>query len=169
MPASALYEAAVLIATLTLMAGGFCVMFQQKRWAGRFLFGGVVLAVGAALLPDLSHLSDGTPVVPWQWTLAFLAIIFAVLRQWGLAAILTTPLLYSMVVWPVVSTLPIVLAIVAVAFLAIGAVTRLLNALVGAEVTGHVVGTYLVRLIDGVFALPFLLARGRIPRNPPLH
>jgi len=161
-------ELAVSLAALLFMVGGFCLMFQQKQWAGRLLLGGVALAAGATILPNVSRVSEGV-TVPWQWALALAAIIFGALRQWGIAALLAAPLLYSLVVWPVVSTLPVMLAVVVVVFLVLGGITRILNVLFGHEATGHVVGTYLVRLIDAVFALPFLLARGRMPRNPSSH
>lgn len=44
--------------------------------------------------------------------------------------------------------------------MAVGAVSRFLAVLWGPELASHVVGTYVVRAIDALFAVPWAIIRG---------
>lgn len=146
---------------LLIVSSGLLLILQQRRWAGRFFLGGIALAAAAAVVPRIAIPTGltGTPAIHWQWAAALVALAAAAFRQWGAAIAFASPLFTMLFVWPIASTLPTVLLVILVALFAIGALSRALTLLWGPEVAGHVVGTYVVRLIDAIFLAPFFLIR----------
>lgn len=159
--ATGLADTAAAGGALLIACSGLLVMLQQRRWAGRLFLGGVVLAGAAAIVPKIAMPSGPNAIaaIHWQWAAALVALVAAAFRQWGAAIAFASPLFTMLFIWPIASTLPTVLLVILFALFAIGAVSRALTMLWGPEVAGHVVGTYVVRLIDAIFLAPLLLIK----------
>lgn len=136
------------LATLMLMAGGFCLVFQQKRWARRLLIGGVALAVGASFIPNVLAGASG---LSWQGVLVLVAVVAAIFRQWWIAVLCVAPLVLTGMGQTVGGLMALIAIAVALLLLSVGTFVRILDGFWGKETTGHVVGTYVVRTIDSAF------------------
>jgi hypothetical protein len=129
------------IAALLLMGGGFSLILQQKVLAGRLFASGV----GTAALPALIPTTGSLPLVGIAVVALIAALIF---RQKGVAMIIGILLALSFIFPAFIVAL---IAIPLFFFLGFGALAGLLNPVIGKEATGHVVGTWMVRSIDGIF------------------
>jgi len=158
---------AMLGGQLFLALGGCLLIIQQRRWAGCFIAAGVACVVCAALIPDVAvrPVVGSTVLIEWQWVAAAVAVLAAMFRQWGAVFVFAAPLAVKVFVLPTLDGWPLVVFVLLVALCLVGALSRLLSAFLGSELAAHVVGTYVVRFIDAIFALPWMIVRAVLGRH----
>lgn len=152
-PLSALMNA---VAILAFVTGGLALMLQARALAGRLLFAGLGLGVLAALAPGLLVGLQPLSIFDLTAGLGLAGGLLAfVLGRPAAGVGLVLPAVWRWVLWPLIGTaVPLWLVALIIApfsaFIAVWMLQRALTAVYGREAAGHVTGTYLLRLFDGI-------------------